>query len=119
MAQYQEQTVQGQSWQRCFNIIIDNPLGGPAMIKFYEERVTVLGQETIKSNAGLLTRKFNPQEVVSLRNSQTGELTGEQLTHLDIYNILYSLYMQTALQRDGVITDPQYVPGREGGWPTN
>lgn len=38
-------------------------------------------------------------------NPETGEPTGATVTHGELYAILYSLYMQTALERDVAISD--------------
>jgi hypothetical protein len=34
-------------------------------------------------------------------NPETGEATGATVTHAELYAILFSLYMQTAVERDG------------------
>lgn len=114
MAQYQEQTVQGQVWQRCYAIHITNPLGGQATITFEEEKVMTVDSEVIKNPTGLCRKRFNAPVTFPLRNPQTGEPTGETMTHLDVYKVLYSLYMQTALQRDGVIP-PDEIPAGDPG----
>ncbi len=103
MAQYQEQTGQGQIWQRCYSIAVDNPLGGQATITFNEEKVLSMGDQVVKTPHTMCRKKFNAQMTFPLRNPQTGDLTGQTMTHLELYNILYSLYMHTAQQRDGTV----------------
>lgn len=114
MAQYQEQTGQGQIWQRCYSIMVENPLGGPATVTFNEEKVMAIGEEVVKTPFTICRKKFNPQMTFELRNPQTGETTGQSMTHLELYKILYSLYMHTALQRDGVIPPDEPQSGDPG-----
>jgi len=103
MAQYQEQTGQGQVWQRCYSIAVDNPLGGQATITFNEEKVMSIADQVVRTPHAMCRKKFNAQMTFPIRNPQTGEPTGDTMTHLELYNILYSLYMHTAQQRDGVV----------------
>lgn len=114
MAQYQEQTGQGQLWQRCYSITIDNPLGGGATITFNEEKVMAIGAEVVKTPFTMCRKRFNPQALFPLRNPQTGELTGQNMTHLELYNILYSLYMHTAQQRDGTVQSDETQAAEPG-----
>jgi hypothetical protein len=39
--------------------------------------------------------------VGKMLNPETGEATGATVTHAELYAILFSLYMQTAVERDG------------------
>jgi hypothetical protein len=114
MAQYQEQTGQGQVWQRCYSIMVDNPLGGPATITFNEEKVMVIGEEVVKNPLTMCRKKFNSPMTFPLRNPQTGEPTGQTMTHLEVYKILHSLYIHTAMQRDGTIPPDEPPTGDPG-----
>ena len=114
MAQYQEQTGPGQIWQRCYSIRIDNPLGGQATLTFDEERVITIGDQVVKTPHTVCRKRFNSPLTFPLRNPQTGELTGETMTHLEVYKILHSLYIHTAMQRDGTIPSDEVSTSEPG-----
>lgn len=101
MSKYKQQTGSGQSWQRCYSIQIENPLEGSPVIIFQEEMVVVVGDTTIKKPITMCTKLFDPNETFPVLNPQTGEPTGQTMNHAEVYKILHSLYIQTALQRDG------------------
>lgn len=111
---YKETNLAGTSWTRCKSITITNPLAGetplPGIISplkpvalFYEESITQLTEgSTFKRDTGYCSTEFNPTSIIPLIDLDTGIATGEIVTHTELYRILYSLYMQTALARDTV-----------------
>jgi hypothetical protein len=101
MANYNEVVSQGTMWTRCYEITVSNPFAGlQKTAKFFEEDVVVLDQKIIPNRRGFLQKVFNPSDVVELRDPQTNQVTGETVTHEQIYSILYSLYMASAIERD-------------------
>lgn len=107
MSTYAETTVTGQVWQRCSQIVIDNPRHATPTVRFEEERVVSLdtGDELRKPAAGI-TQDFDPALVVPLRNPVTGELTGASISYSDVYAILYSAYIAAATARDQRLAPP-------------
>ena len=99
---YKQTEIAGSEYVRCPQITIENPLAGQALIQFREERVAVLPDRNIITPEGLIVVPFDPTATIALRNPMTDELTGTTITHGEIYAILYSAYIQTALTRDGV-----------------
>jgi hypothetical protein len=107
---YKQSDEVGTSWQRCNNLGVINPLAGDTTllpgqptiptIFFSEEKVINLGGETIRKPAGGCQKEFNATDVIPLLNPSTNEPLGTTATHQDLYVLLYSLYMQTALERD-------------------
>jgi len=97
---YNGQSVEGQTWQRASKIVFDNSLSGNLSVLFNEERVVKVGDKVATSFVGNLVGNFAPTGTVPLRNPETNELTGQTVSHADIYILLYSLYMQHAEQRD-------------------
>lgn len=100
MSNYQETTSQGTAWRRCNLITIENPMNGAQLARMFEEDVVRIDNRVIKSDIGHLQVIFSPDERVVLRDPDTGEPTGDYITHKTLYSMLYSLYMQTAIQRD-------------------
>ena len=101
MAHYNELTAEGTIWTRCDQIIIKNPfLGLEKVATFSEEDVAVIGTKTMLHKTRYLNKVFNPTEVIDLRDPVSGVTTGQTMTHQDLYNALYSLYIQTAMERD-------------------
>ena len=114
MANYKETDLAGVSWIRCRTVTIVNPMVGTIDIGtkqpsvptayFQEEKVISIDGSKTLVDIGSCQKKFNPSEVINIRNPDTGELTGNTSSHGDLYKVLYSLYLQTALERDEAIT---------------
>ncbi len=99
---YLEATVTGQSWQRCNQIVIENPHKRVPVVRFDEERVLALKTGAdVRTPAGTLALTFDPAKTIPLRDPQTGELTGESATYQAAYVLLYSAYLAAATERDG------------------
>lgn len=108
---YNESTVSGQSWQRCHQIVIENPRTGQQVVRFDEERVLSLdGGFEIRTPAGSLPVDFDPPREIPLRDPLTGELTGDSTTYGAAYVLLYSAYLAAALERDAAAA-PAEQPG--------
>ena len=110
---YKETTVNGSSWVRCRAVTINNPLPGNTLsdmpqpdgatgpvVYFQEEKVVSLDGSNIHMDAGSCHKPFDPAATIPLLDPTTGEPTGTTVTHAELYAILFSLYMQTALERD-------------------
>lgn len=107
MPDYNETTVNGNAWQRCKQVVIENRRGVTPMMRFDEERVTALSDGDVNHrDLGALSVPFDPQAVVELRDPETSELTGETITHAEIYAILYSTYLGAAAARDEAANPP-------------
>lgn len=108
---YNESTVSGQSWQRCHQIVIENPRAGQQVVRFDEERVlSIDGGAEVRTPAGSLPVTFDPAREIPLRDPMTGELTGQSTTYGAAYVLLYSAYLAAALERDAAAA-PAEQPG--------
>lgn len=102
MANYKEEQLNGAKWQRCNAVHITNSYGVTPHIIFGEEQIVLVeGSPPIRININSqCVAAFNAQSVINIINPLTGEMTGAQYTHQQLYEILYSLYVDTALKRD-------------------
>lgn len=100
MADYKETTTLAKEWQRCRTVTISNPLGGTPVISFEEERLIQMSDGVARRAAAGCGRKFNPTGTFPLLDPFTNEPIGPSMTHAELYVALYSLYMQTAVERD-------------------
>lgn len=101
MTDYKEQNVNGSSWQRCEQVVVENRLGTAPSVRFDEESVVALaGGQVSRKSLGSLVMQFAPDASIELRNPDTGELTGGTATHGQVYEILYSAYLAAAMARD-------------------
>lgn len=99
---YKQTTLSGTSWTRCRCVTINNPLTGDAPIAYFqEEKVMSIDGAQTTVDAGSCRKAFYPAATISMLNPETGEATGATVTHAELYAILFSLYMQTAVERDG------------------
>lgn len=100
MANYNEQSGSGQSWQRCYTITIDNPYQATPVITFHEELVVQIGDNTIRQPKTSCRVQFDPNQTFNVVNPENNINTGATLTHKDLYVYLYSLYIDAATKRD-------------------
>lgn len=114
MPDYKEATVAGHRWQRCHQIVIDNRRAATPAMRFDEETVVALeGSAEVRTPAGALTVDFDPARTIPLRDPQTGELTGETTTYGAAYALLYSAYLDAALERDVVAAESTFTEPEE------
>jgi hypothetical protein len=97
---YDETPIEGVSRKRAKQIIIDNFLDQPPYITYQEETVAVINSEQHQETAGTVGGPVDPEGVISLRDLDTGELTGETVPVGLIYAALYSDYLNRAFERD-------------------
>lgn len=104
---YNESSIAGTRWRRSFRVQIDNPYGAAPRALFHEEEcISLAGGELMRQNVGTLPVAFDQSKEINLINPWTGEpLTNvegvqQKATHLEIYIILHSLYIQSAIERD-------------------
>lgn len=103
MTNYNESQITGSKWTRCNTVHINNQYGTTPTIIFGEEEVVDIGETypVIRKTSSEVHASFDAQNgVIPLRNPTTNELTGESISHIELYTILYSLYIDKALLRD-------------------
>ena len=101
MANYNETSITGESYQRTNRIIIENPYQGTPVIVFEEQKVFNLGDgEVLQKPMGQLRLNFNPAEVINIIDPTTNTDTGHTITLGEIYALVYSVYWQKAIERD-------------------
>lgn len=98
-ANLHEVSATGKTWTRCTSISIANPAVGTPSILFCEATVAEVGALKVEQISGTLQGAFNPADTIPLRDPETGDLTGDTVTQGYLYQVLYSLYMQKALER--------------------
>jgi len=110
---YKETTATGTMYQRCRAVTIQNPhtnatFGGQSATPaayFQEETVMIFpGDKYVFSDAGSCMKAFDPATEFPLLDPESGEPTGTMISHGYLYAILYSLYLNTAQERDVAIT---------------
>lgn len=107
MPDYKETQLTGQAWQRCYEVNIANTRNTSPVVQFYEERVIAIedGSE-VRQPLGPLTVPFDANREFALRNPATGEVTGAMMTYAEAYAVLYSAYLDAALERDASVPAP-------------
>lgn len=106
MPDYKESALSGTSWQRCHQIVIDNPRTGAPSVRFDEEVVLALAGREIRTAAGALALPFDPAQPIPLRDPATGALTGDVSSYGAAYVLLYSAYIAAAEARDAALLPP-------------
>ena len=108
MPDYKQSTVSGTTWQRCRQVVLDNPLGVVPTIRFDEQEVLAIDGRAIeiKRSAGSLSLPFDPSRSIALRDPATGALTGDTSSYGAAYMLIYSAYMAAAEARDAALSPP-------------
>lgn len=102
MPDYKQTTITGTSWQRAWRVECENPLEGQRAIVFQEEVVVNAGAEVIRTPNGYVGVPFssaNANTEFDLLDPATGEAVGKA-TYTQVYQMLHSLYIHAATQRD-------------------
>lgn len=111
---YKQSDITGITWTRCRAVTINNPLPGKGQINivtsqpigpncvFLEETALSTGTETLTFDSSVCQTTYVPTNIITLLDPTTGNATGETVTQEKLYQILYSLYLSTAIARDGV-----------------
>jgi hypothetical protein len=101
MPNYKESAVAGTKYQRACRVLIDNPLNGTPSIMFVEEEVVSSGEgQEITRIVSNLSAPFDPSGTFPGLDPETNLPVGRDITHGEVYALLYSLYMNLATQRD-------------------
>lgn len=106
MSDYKAKQVIGNQWQRCNVVHIDNPHNGTPMVTFAEQEIAEVDGAVFSTQLGQIVFPFDPAATINLRDPGTGELTGQTATGAALYAALYSLYIQSALERDAALITP-------------
>ena len=101
---YKETSVTGSAWQRCYQVVVDNSLEGQKSIRFDEEQVVQMADGNVFKALGPLPVNYDPTATIDVLDPSTGQSTGKTITHADLYDYLYSAYMQAAAARDAAAT---------------
>lgn len=99
---YRQSSISGQKWRRSCHGEFDNAFGRTPWIRYdWEDRVQLADGTTIGTPAGSTQREFSdPRATLALRDPETGALTGQTITHGELYAILWSLAMESAARAD-------------------
>lgn len=97
---YKESAVSGTSWQRAVRVVVENPYNGAPSINFVEEKAINLGDKVITQPIANLSCPFDPQATFPGLDPSTGLPVGRDITHAEVYVLLFSLYMDLAKKRD-------------------
>lgn len=119
---YNETTVSGATWIRSFQVQINNSYNGTPTVVFLEERAVALSDNTVLTipvQPGFCEVGFDPSAQIPLVNPWTGEpMTNndpenpvqQYASHIEAYILLWSLYLQTAMERDAAANAPADPP---------
>ena len=102
MTEYKEQQLAGKLWTRGCRVIIDNPRNSTPTISVFEEKVLLVedGSE-ITTPVGSFANDFNPEAVFTMFDPTTNqEMKGTTFSGQDLYNMVFSYYMNRAIARD-------------------
>lgn len=89
--------VSGESYRRCFQVVIDNPLTGNPALTFAQE--TVIGTEggsVLHIPLPPLPLTFDPTAEIPVINQETGQPTGAVVTQGEVYALIFSAYLAAA-----------------------
>ena len=109
MADYNETTVSGTSWQRAWQITIANTLGGPPLVRYDEEVVINFedGKRLRQPAQSMgISYQVDPAAVIELRDPETLLPTGDTIPVALVHQALLSDYINRAEERDAALAAP-------------
>lgn len=100
MPNYKESSITGATWQRAYQVIVNNKFGTTPSVIFNEEEIIDIGNGTMSKHIGHIAEMFtDPNVEFNLINPLDGSVIGTT-TYQNIYIILSSLYQHLADKRD-------------------
>jgi len=109
MANYNQKEVSGNAWTRAFQITVDNPYNGTPSILFSEENILDLGDRLINGRSGMLEQQLTMENAFTqfpLLDPATNNETGALANYAQLQQMLHSIYMYLAKERDILKTQP-------------
>lgn len=102
MPNYLESNVVGSKYVRCKSLHVSNPLNGVKYISMEEEQVIQLEDESISKPYSAMSKMLTEETAnttFDILNPEDNSVVSS-MTYQDVYAVLYSLYMHSALERD-------------------
>jgi hypothetical protein len=102
MSNYNETNVVGSTWTRCSSVYISNVYDSVPSITFGEQQLIVLENQNplVVNTNNSCSALFDANGSIIVLDPATGNPTGQTVTQQQLYDILYSLYIATAAERD-------------------
>lgn len=101
MSNYKATAVSGDSFNRCCLIEIRNPYQQTPKVTFTEERITTLGDRTLRDQPDApMAVEYSASAQIALYDPVTLETLGSSFTMDEVYVILFSAYLHFAKLRD-------------------
>lgn len=85
--------VAGESYRRCNQVIIDNPYDGAPSITFAQETIFGAGGAVSHMPMQGIRVAFDPAATIPVINPETGQPTGQTITHAALYAMIYSAFI--------------------------
>lgn len=92
--------VPNKSWQRCYEVKVNNPATTGRKITFYEELAIEVDGNLIVNPVTSCMAPIEKNNTIPVVDSVTNEPTGETITQEKLMQYLHSFYIQTATTRD-------------------
>lgn len=85
--------VAGESYRRCNQVIIDNPYDGAPSITFAQETILGAGSAVMHLPMSGIRVVFDLVATIPVINPETGQPTGQTITHAALYAMIYSAFI--------------------------
>lgn len=114
---YKEYSGAASIWTRCYELTIYNPYASNfKSIDFYEEQLTkvrgeVISYKKLGSTSTSIDVTTDLEKTFELLNPETGEVIGTA-TYAQLYTMLHSLYIKTAIKRDEISAEREAAEAR-------
>lgn len=99
------QALEGESYTRCHQVLVDNRLDEVPRITFAQERIASAGGQVLHMPLPPAVMDFDPAGVIPLLDPETGAPTGASVTQAEAYALLYSAYAAAASPAPGEIEE--------------
>lgn len=101
---FDSKPVSGDSYVRCPQVIVDNRLDKTPLVTFHRERILGLdGGAIMREPMSPRIVPFDPAASVDVIDPETGDPTGQTITHGELYALIYSVFIAA----EAATTDPE------------
>lgn len=93
--------AEGDTWIRANRMVIENPINQKLRVTFAQEEVINIGENRYFNQIEPVSFRVDPSSQeemtrkIKIINPETGEVSDQEVSLIEIYSLMYSLYIDT------------------------
>lgn len=105
--------AEGDTWIRANRMVIENPIDRKLRVTFAQEEVINIGERRFFNQIEPASFQVDPSSQeemtrkIKIINPETGEETDQEVSLIEIYSIMYSLYIDTFKSHERMLAEEE------------